>query len=155
MLIFFHSNYQLYWISSKGACGCTVYWVYRPLFLVCVIFSLLLPHFLSINVCYVSLAVCSIKHLCVASSVEYALFTHDFCLMSVCVAWCNVLFYAIMYCIVVYWRQCFDAVGWTAWGHSACEKLSGVLLAWCLSRAWCRLSYGPADTTATDCLLLQ
>jgi len=38
-------------------------------------------------------------------------------------------------------------------GHPACKKLSGGLLAWC--RARCRLAYGPADATATHCLLLQ
>jgi len=37
-------------------------------------------------------------------------------------------------------------------GHPACKKLSGWMLAW-LPR--CRLAYGPADATATHCLLLQ
>jgi len=45
-------------------------------------------------------------------------------------------------------------VGWHE-GHPACKKLSG----WCrrgyLSGAKCRLAYGPADATATHCLLLQ
>jgi len=35
-------------------------------------------------------------------------------------------------------------------GHPACKKLSGYL-----SGARCRLAYGPADGTATHCLLLQ
>ena len=35
-------------------------------------------------------------------------------------------------------------------GHPACKKLSGYL-----SGAMCRLAYGPADATATHCLLLQ
>jgi len=39
-------------------------------------------------------------------------------------------------------------------GHPACKKLSGGVLAW-LSGARCRLAYGPADATATHCLLLQ
>jgi len=43
-------------------------------------------------------------------------------------------------------------------GHPACKKLSGGVLA-CqhgyLSGARCRLTYGPADATATHCLLLQ
>jgi len=39
-------------------------------------------------------------------------------------------------------------------GHLACKKLSGGVLAW-LSGARCRLAYGPADATATHCLLLQ
>jgi len=40
-------------------------------------------------------------------------------------------------------------------GHPACKKLSGGVLAWYLSGARCRLAYGPADATATHCLLLQ
>ena len=41
--------------------------------------------------------------------------------------------------------------------HPDCKKLSGEVLAWCgnLSGARCRLAYGPADATATHCLLLQ
>ena len=39
-------------------------------------------------------------------------------------------------------------------GHPACKKLSGGVLAWYLSGARCRLAYGPADATATHCLLL-
>jgi len=39
-------------------------------------------------------------------------------------------------------------------GHPACKKLSGEVLA-CMSGARCRLAYGPADATATHCLLLQ
>jgi len=41
-------------------------------------------------------------------------------------------------------------------GHPACKKLSGELLAW-LS-VWSEMQtciYGPADATATHCLLLQ
>ena len=42
-------------------------------------------------------------------------------------------------------------------GHPACKKLSGGVLAWrgYLSGARCRLAYGPADATASHCLLLQ
>ena len=41
-------------------------------------------------------------------------------------------------------------------GHLACKKLSGAVLAWFyLSGARCKLAYGPADVTATHCLLLQ
>jgi len=41
-------------------------------------------------------------------------------------------------------------------GHPACKKLSGEVLLWSwLSGARCRLAYGPADATATHCLLLQ
>ena len=40
-------------------------------------------------------------------------------------------------------------------GHPACKKLSGGVLACYLSGARCRLAYGPADATATHCLLLQ
>jgi len=39
-------------------------------------------------------------------------------------------------------------------GHPACKN--GVVGCWCgyLSAARCRLAYGPADATATHCLLL-
>ena len=40
-------------------------------------------------------------------------------------------------------------------GHPACKKLSGWCWHGCLSGARCRLAYGPADATATHCLLLQ
>jgi len=40
-------------------------------------------------------------------------------------------------------------------GHSACKNLSGGVLHGYLSAARCRLAYGPADATATHCLLLQ
>jgi len=41
-------------------------------------------------------------------------------------------------------------------GHPACKELSGgVLGRGYLSGASCRLAYGPADATATHCLLLQ
>jgi len=39
-------------------------------------------------------------------------------------------------------------------GHPASKKLIGGVLAW-LSVWSCRLAYGPADATATHCLLLQ
>ena len=39
-------------------------------------------------------------------------------------------------------------------GHPACKKLNGGMLAW-LSGMRCRFAYGPADATATHCLLLQ
>ena len=42
-------------------------------------------------------------------------------------------------------------------GHPVCKKLSGGVLAWrgYLAEARCRLAYGPADATATHCLVLQ
>ena len=40
-------------------------------------------------------------------------------------------------------------------GHPASKKLSIGVLAWLLSLAMCRFAYGPADATATHCLLLQ
>jgi len=40
-------------------------------------------------------------------------------------------------------------------GHPACKKLSGAVLVGYLSGARCRLAYGPADATATHCLLPQ
>ena len=53
--------------------------------------------------------------------------------------------------------QCSDTVGWaTGRASGLYVKQSGRVLAW-LS-LWierCRLAYGPADATATHCLLLQ
>jgi len=46
--------------------------------------------------------------------------------------------------------QCFDAVGWAAGSASGLECWRGYL-----TGARCRLAYGPADATATHCLLLQ
>jgi len=40
-------------------------------------------------------------------------------------------------------------------GHPACKKLSGGCWHGYLSEASCRHAYGPADATATHCLLLQ
>ena len=40
-------------------------------------------------------------------------------------------------------------------GHPACKKVSGGCWRGYLSGARCRLAYGPADATATHCLLLQ
>jgi len=40
-------------------------------------------------------------------------------------------------------------------GHPACKKQSGGVPCGYLSGARCRLAYGPADATATHCLLLQ
>jgi len=45
-------------------------------------------------------------------------------------------------------------VGQHEW-HPACKKLSGGVLAWLSVWSECRLAYGPADATATHCLLLQ
>jgi len=50
-------------------------------------------------------------------------------------------------------------VGWQE-GHLACKKLIGGVLAMgvvngYLSAARCRFAYGPADATATHCLLFQ
>ena len=56
------------------------------------------------------------------------------------------------------WWYAFSAltllVRWQE-GHPACKNQSGGC--WCgyLSGARCRLEYGPADATATHCLLLQ
>jgi len=40
-------------------------------------------------------------------------------------------------------------------GHLACKKRVVGCWCGCLSGARCRLAYGPADGTATHCLLLQ
>ena len=50
-----------------------------------------------------------------------------------------------------------SSVLWRCWleGHPAYKKQSGGCWCCCLSGARCRLAYGPADATATHCLLLQ
>jgi len=40
-------------------------------------------------------------------------------------------------------------------GHSACKKLSGGVLAWLSLWSKVQTCMGPADATATHCLLLQ
>jgi len=45
-------------------------------------------------------------------------------------------------------------VGWLE-GHPAFKLLSDGVLAWLCVWVRCRFAYGPADTTATHCLLLQ
>jgi len=40
-------------------------------------------------------------------------------------------------------------------GHPACKKLSGEVLAWLSVWSEVLTAYGPADATATHCLLLQ
>ena len=55
-----------------------------------------------------------------------------------------------------YCLQCFDTVGWAAGRASGLQK-TWVVQCWqgYLSGARCRLAYGPVDTTAAHCLLLQ
>jgi len=43
----------------------------------------------------------------------------------------------------------------TAGNYLACKKLSGRVLTWLSAWVRCRFAYGPADATATHCLLLQ
>jgi len=57
--------------------------------------------------------------------------------------------------MVSFVKQCFDALGWVAGRASACKNLSGGVLRDYVSRVRCRLACGPADATATHCLLLQ
>jgi len=40
-------------------------------------------------------------------------------------------------------------------GHPVCKKLSGGVLAWLSVWSEVQIAYGPADATATHCLLLQ
>jgi len=57
-----------------------------------------------------------------------------------------------------YCLQCFDAVGWVAGTRKGIRpvKTSGQVMArLSVCAARCRLAYGPADATATHCLLLQ
>jgi len=55
--------------------------------------------------------------------------------------------------------QCFDTVGWVAGRASTRKKKVKKWVVGCwrcyLSGVRCRLAYGPADATATHCLLLQ
>ena len=62
------------------------------------------------------------------------------------VKWCDVDVIAFSALTLLIWRQ---------EGHPACKNR--VVGYWCgyLSGARCRLAYGPADATATHCLLLQ
>jgi len=56
---------------------------------------------------------------------------------------------------IIHQTLCFDAVGWAAGRASACKKTEWWGASDYLSGARCRLAYGPADATATHCLLLQ
>jgi len=40
-------------------------------------------------------------------------------------------------------------------GHPACKKLSGGLLAWLSACSEVQIAYGPADASATHCILFQ
>jgi len=62
--------------------------------------------------------------------------------------------------IVSYWDSAFSALTLLVGrqeGHQACKKTEwwGAGMVFYLSGARCRLAYGPADATATHCLLLQ
>ena len=72
-------------------------------------------------------------------------------------AFVNIPHYIISYCIVSFFYS-FSALTLLVGrqeGHPACKKR--VVGCWhgYLSGVRCRLAYGPADTTATHCLLLQ
>jgi len=56
--------------------------------------------------------------------------------------------------VIVLSSSALTLLVWWQEGHPACKKLSGGVLVW-LSGAMCRFAYGPADATATHCLLLQ
>jgi len=56
---------------------------------------------------------------------------------------CDTAFSALT--LLVWWQE----------GYPACKKLSCRVLHGYLSGVSCRLAYGPADATATHCLLLQ
>ena len=51
--------------------------------------------------------------------------------------------------------QSFDAVGWAAGSASGCKNSVVGFGRGYLSGVMCRFAYGPADATATHCLLLQ
>jgi len=40
-------------------------------------------------------------------------------------------------------------------GHPVCKKLSGGMLVWLSVSGEVQIAYGPADATATHCVLLQ
>jgi len=60
----------------------------------------------------------------------------------------------LLYNNLVAFSALTQLVGWQE-GHLACKKMSGGVLAWLSVWNECRLAYGPADATATHCLLLQ
>ena len=55
-----------------------------------------------------------------------------------------------IFCLQCFCLQCFDTVGFVAGRASGLRLICGYL-----SGARCILAYGPADATATHCLLLQ
>jgi len=61
---------------------------------------------------------------------------------------------AVVYALVYAFSALTLLVGWQE-GHPACKKQSGGCGRGYLSGAMCRFAYGPADATATHCLLLQ
>ena len=80
--------------------------------------------------------------------------------VCVLVAWCCSSVFIRYKDVICTFMFCFSfsalmlLVGWLE-GHPACKNW--VVGCWCgyLSGARCRLAYGPADATATHCLLLQ
>jgi len=73
-----------------------------------------------------------------------------------------VIFHAGYYCVnfKLISVQLILSVLWRCWlggrkGIRPVKKLSGGVLAWLSVWSECRLAYGPADATATHCLLLQ
>ena len=71
-------------------------------------------------------------------------------------SWCFTICWEICYYFVSAFSALTRLVGRQE-GHLACKKLSGGVLAWLSvwSEVQCRLAYGPADVTATHCLLLS
>ena len=61
---------------------------------------------------------------------------------------------AVVYTLVYAFSALTLLVGWQE-GHPACKKQSGGCGRGYLSGAMCRFAHGPADATATHCLLLQ
>ena len=56
---------------------------------------------------------------------------------------------------VVLCLQCFALLVWRQEGHQPVKNTVAECWHGYLSGAMCRLAYGPADATATHCLLLQ
>ena len=63
--------------------------------------------------------------------------------------------FTVLFCSVLYAFSALTLLVGRQEGHPACRKR--VVGCWrgCLSGARCRLAYGPADATATHCLLFQ
>ena len=63
--------------------------------------------------------------------------------------------FRIIYCFKVHAFSALTLLVGRQEGHPACKKLSGEVLAWLSVWSKVHIAYGPADATASHCLLLQ